>query len=214
MRTQLAIGLALVSTACGNGKYLDGMTFDEPIARVVVENGKGDIEITDGFVTRVDWYGSGSFARPSADAWVDGDTLYVVGSCSGLLSCSVDHVLEVPEGVDIFVAVTTGDVTLHEAEGAVVVEIEQGSLEAWTMQPTQLEARIVEGDAVIELLDPAERVDVEIDKGDIELQLPDGKYAVETGGDEVNIQGVSIDSSMPYAVRALTWDGKVDIVGT
>ena len=214
MRTLPLSAVALACVACGEGKYLDGQSFEEAITQVVVENGKGDVEIVDGFVTRVDWYGSGPLARPTVDAFVDGTTLYVSGSCSGFLSCSVDHVVEVPEGVDIYVGVTKGDVILHEAEGAVDVDIDEGSLEAWTLEPTRLEARIRDGDAIVELIDPAETVDIELQDGDIELQLPDGKYAVETAGDRVSIEGVSIDSSMPYAVRAVSWNGKVDIIGT
>jgi hypothetical protein len=207
----------LVFVGCGafgcSGQFVDGQTFDVPIAKVVVDGGRGDVHIADGFVTRVEWYASGMLAHPEIDARVEGEVLYVSGSCTGVVGCQVDQWIEAPEGADIEVRMEEGELTLHEAEGVVDVSVERGDVFGWMLQASSVSVRVVEGEVELELLDPAERLEVEVDVGDIDLMVPAGRYAMEVYGDEIRTDDVSIDPDVPWSIRAVAWNGAVHVLG-
>lgn len=198
--------VALTTLAWGAGKALGGKqtethTVAEAVRSVVVDVDTGDIELVRGadrVVVRDTrrW----SMKKPVVERRVRGGVLTVTGRCHGgwpISNCSTDLRVSLPAGVPVHVMTHVGDVS------------------GLGLQTRDANVRTDVGDVHLALALSPDRLVAESDVGDVRVEVPRGRYAVETSTDvgERSVHGLVQDERAAQAIRAATDVGDVDVEG-
>lgn len=157
----------------------------EEARRLVVDSSIGEIHITgDPEVTelQISTASSWSFARPAVDLAHNGDTVVLTSSCAlgGLGGgCSVDLDITVPEGLDVDVSTTVGDVTVNLPWAPDSVEARSTVGDVSLSLPGDVTYRVVEVDGVI---------------GDESVSVPESPDATHQLTARTTVGDVSLDT--------------------
>lgn len=187
-RTLLALialpGCFALSAPC---EMDDAVLLQEDASQVMldVETGSVYVEVADVQAPEVYIHSTYTGETPVVEVWVQDGILNIIGECpSTFHRCSTDFEILVPEGVELFGSVVTGDLTVSSATG-VDVDMVTGSAS---------------------LTDVAGDVDVEVTTGDVEItgvggdlraELTTGSvWAYEVEGSEVLVDVTTGDVSL------------------
>lgn len=121
------------------------------------------------------------------------DTYILDANCRQVISprCGVTVTVGVPKGYPVFVATTSGDITVSDLKGVATVETTTGDVVAEGSSLTELAAATVEGNVKVDFAGAPTGFKAYTDSGSIEASLP--------------------HSSMTYAVDARTTFGSLDV---
>jgi hypothetical protein len=193
-------------------------TYQQAIAKVVVETGTGDVEVREGRPgsgvvverrTRSSWG-----TTPTASEAVAGDVLTLRGICRGFWSCSVEYRITVPPGTALEATTSTGSIAAAGLDAEVSVTSSTGSIELTGLRSQRVQVEASTGSIELGFTAVPSDVRVEASTGDVEVVVPrDGtKYAVQTststGSTDV---AVPVDSSSSRRIEARTSTGSVEV---
>lgn len=200
------------------------VTFDTPIESVLVDVQNGDVVIRRGWTAEVQrtWWGP----RPVLLAGVTDGVLEVVAECEPRRSCRTEHVITLPEGVNVDVLTGSGDVQVADVrsaglwtgsgdvevqrvEGRVYVETGSGDVDVADIGG-DLSVLTGSGDVVAERL-WSSQVEVETGSGDVDLHMTvvPTRLAVETRSGDLTVELVQ----GRYDLRTRTGSGTVRVTG-
>ena len=234
--TLLAVTMLTVAGCAGMGAkltYTD--TEKSPVNAIDIAGHSGDVIVTTAAVTATTITRT---IRDSTDPQVsyrlDGTTLHLDTRCGS--GCTVSYQIEAPAGVAVTgqlgsgdvqltdvgsadVAVTSGDILVRGATGAVkaratsgditvtagrhgaTLEATSGDVHAVDITGGPVVARVGSGDVTVQLGQPAS-VTAQAGSGDVQVTVPAGPYQLHTqkGSGDLNVAGIT-DS--PTAVNVL-----------
>lgn len=178
---------------------VERQTLQHPVRKVVFTDfAAGDVSVRAGgtvdtvqVTRRLTWGPWPQSTRPKpVETWA-GDTLEVSFTCPPalpLVGCSVDYAVVVPDGTEVDVRTSAGDITLAGALAGVRASSSAGDVNAEALTSEQTVLTTSAGDVDVEFAEAPQRVSVESGAGDVDVRVPPGDdYRVElhTGaGDE------------------------------
>lgn len=220
----------LVVASCGGAVDADGEITD-PFTRVVVTAGEGTIQIERTSGTP-EWIAEASYSGEEPDfvpRVVEGE-LIVDEGCGEREGCSVDYLISVPEGTEVFARTGSGDVTITEISASVDIATESGVVFLNTVKGdilvatgsadivgTRLEAttaRFISGSGNIDVSFERVVADLaaETGSGNVTAQLAGGPYNldVETGSGGIDLK-VDDDDTATNTVVLKTGSGDLTV---
>jgi hypothetical protein len=215
--TALATTIAAL-TGCGAGG-IEPIVLDEPFDRVVldVDSGNIDIEVsTSGAaaVSRTVEKGGGATEL----SWDNRDgTLYLTALChkNNPLNCQVDHLLELPSGVAVDVALGGGFLSLYALDGPVDVAMGTGDVVASYLRAPAAWVTVGSGTVDLEYAEVPGSVDAALGEGVMELAVPSGSYAasLDVGLGQLDVYGILDDPDAEVSLRAAVGEGALAVFG-
>ena len=230
-----ALLLPFLLSSCGGLQGDEGsFVLEQSIEALSIEVETGSVEVvaSDG-EARVDWTRTWNAGCPDIDVQVDGGVLQVVGDCSGLgWGCSTDFRIQVPAGIptradlvtgDLYLeqmgavsaALTTGDLLLDGAQGALDLDVVTGSVQGRDLDAPAARVEVTTGNIELELEGEFDELCAEITTGSLWLQVPAGSYDLDldvvTGG--IELQGVSSDEQADASITARVTTGDIELEG-
>jgi DUF4097 and DUF4098 domain-containing protein YvlB len=187
---------------------------DDPVESLTVNVGSGDIRIYGGEVSEVT--AEARIQGPSnhlGHALTDGK-LTLVDDCHEN-HCNVDIAVTVPSGVSVTLEVGSGDLELDDMLGTIGASTGSGDILGHGLAGASLDAQTGSGDVALDILEPAEQIQVRTHSGDVLLGVPAGAYRinVETSAGDRHLNHVSNDSNAPGSIDVFTNAGDVAIHG-
>jgi putative adhesin len=228
------------------------MTYDDTekakITDIVLTGGSGDVVITTGNVTETTIHRVIRRAtNPGNPYTLDGTTLNIDTTCGP--DCSVSYEIKTPPGVNVRgkersgdirldgvaatdLQLTSGDVTVANATGAVAVQATSGDIEVVDAKSSvkvhttsgdiratrvagPVEVRLTSGDVDVELTAP-NSVTAQTTSGDMSVVVPPGKYKVlshSASGDE-NLNGLTSDATAKNVIDVRVTSGDITVAST
>ncbi len=230
-----ALLLPYLLSGCGGLQSDDGsFVLDESIEALSIEVETGSVEVVaSDDQARVDWERTWNAGCPDIEVQVSGGVLQVVGDCSGLgWGCRTDFRIQVPAGIpvqadlvtgDLFLeqvgavdaALTTGDLRLDGAQGALDLDVVTGSVQGRDLDAAAARVEVTTGDIELELEGELDDLRAEITTGSLWLQVPAGSYDLDldvvTG--DIELQGVSSDEQADASITARVTTGDIELEG-
>jgi hypothetical protein len=147
---------------------------------------------------------------------VVGGTLVLDVDCPGLLShfCEVDHTVEVPRGLDVWIDNANGSTDVAGLAGSLDVDGDNGRITGRDLRTPVLRVSNDNGAIDLVVVEAPDRVAVDNDNGAIELTVPhvDEGYAVETQNDNGSIDvQVRTDPTSPRSISAENDNGSIEL---
>ena len=220
----LGIGLTSVLVLGGAASVVPEMVrsttvtdlgWPEGVGTVRISLGSGSLELREGPGPAVMVTETSSFSTVDPTSSVSGDVLTLDLPCGGgfLQRCEADWDLIVPPGTDVVVEHALGDVDLQGVTGAVEVNGSLGDVRV-SGAPSTLDVRLSLGDVVADLDEPADRVSIQTNLGDVEVTLPgEVAYDLSTSSDvETPRTEVRTDPASPYRVDVRTDLGEIALL--
>lgn len=179
MRTQWTVGGVVLALSSGCVVAKDGdWAWGPGVERVELHLGSGDVEVrpSDSEETRLDLSFGGLSATPVGPER-RGDTVHIDLVCDG--ACGGDAILEVPDGIELDLAVHRGDLHLEDilAE-SVDMRLGAGDLEAEWLDAARVGMAVGAGEGSVELVEVG-CLWVEVGAGQAQIRVPAGAYAVD-----------------------------------
>jgi hypothetical protein len=191
-----------------------------PNNRIELQLGSGDVEIIPGDSAEVTiettqyglWRGDPAVVSQSAaGVLVTNEAKPRFGLCIG--RCGLSYRVTMPRGADMTAQMSSGDIEISGAQGAVSITTSSGEVQARDI-PNGLVVQTSSGDVRLDRI--GGKLDVQTSSG--EVQLDDGQIvdaAVQTNSGDIDLNGVAgaLDlhsSSGEITVRAAR-DGRLDI---
>ena len=206
-------------------------TYDEPIARLLMENPSGNITVvaTEGDTVQVDrtvkWVGD----KPNSNEEVlDGDLIITAEGCGNrmwITRCEIDYRIEVPSTVEIDIRTHSGDVDITGTTAAIDATASSGDITV-TDARGRIGLTTYSGDVTVSGVDSPE-VTADVSSGDVEVSgtvdvLTLTAASGEITGTDLVAPTVSLEVSSgaidlgfaeaPRDVRATSSSGSIDIV--
>ncbi|MEU5867961.1 DUF4097 family beta strand repeat-containing protein [Nonomuraea sp. NPDC047529] len=214
---------ALVLTGCG----LQGITkaanqeqvtykVTEKVAGLSLVGGAGEVRVseTSGAAVRVVETHRWSAERPVAEHEVEGDTLTMSYDCSAATdNCSVDYVIEVPEGLRVEVETGSGGVDLRGLGGPLKVKVGSGDVSATGLTGREFTGQTGSGDIALTFASAPDKVGVTSGSGHAKLTLPAEPYDVETStkSGDTNVT-VTDDPGASRKIVATSGSGDIEVL--
>lgn len=182
---------------------------DNPVGRVVVERGSGDVE--------VEVVGESSWGRAANRTERAGDVLRLRGDCGPVRlggRCSVEYRLAVPDGVDVRVHASTGQVQVSGIDGDVTARVNAGEVLLRDLRSQRVDASTDAGQVRAEFSTSPRDVRLRTSTGAIRVVVPDDgtAYAVTASADVGATQvDVPTDSTAERRISASTSVGAVEV---
>lgn len=197
----LLLGLGFKPGTCGS--ILDYNEIDivlEPVTTLHVYNERGTVKtITfDRNGVRI-WEHVFGFqvALGRQEHWVEGDTLFAHFDCRGDTDCLNDMNFELPLGTAIELELVDVDVDIGAPDADVTVEVEIGEVLIHEIAGPTTTVTVRQGGAQLAFAAVPTSVNVAVDEGAVDLDLPAGAYrcefTVEDG--EQTLDGVTCDDT-------------------
>lgn len=218
-RVSLVVGLPLLVLAAIvvvnllDRRELATTTLPAPIDRIVVQVARGDVELVPAQPGTADVVIESTsrwrFVRPEVEVSPDGNVARVNGSCPRIVLvvgvCSVDFVIEVPAGVQVFVRTDDGSVQAQGLDGWTRLTTSGGAVSAVDMRGPELLVESDGGPVDVEMTSPPSRIEVQSGGGAVSIVVPDHEsYDVRTAGStgevDVGIEDVN-DAERVIRVR-------------
>jgi hypothetical protein len=234
--------LALCVLGCEGPTRIEQLTFEDPIERVEVDSGSGEIivvaeadrehidveAVIRGNDTRIEWA-------------IEDGTLQLTHDCPprSWSSCTVDWYVWVPRvapaGIDLDLesgsgdimvddligsvraATGSGDVRLHDTVGLVFdAETGSGDVTLTRCEADDVESFTGSGDVEVSLVSRPRRVALETGSGDATLTVPDGAYRLDldAGSGHIDVHGLSQDSDADSLIQISTGSGDIAVHGS
>jgi len=166
-----AISGTLALASCSQVDYSEFYEVADPVTRVVVHLDRGELELVGSSTELVSvrrdvsgWEGNLSLETRVVD-----DTLFITATCEGILRCEVNTVIELPADVEIEATVGLGGLQAVGLEGVADLSVNEGHLNAYQLQTSDLLVTVGVGSAELELLDEAGPASVAVGEGDLTL---------------------------------------------
>ena len=189
------------------------------VRAIVVEVDAGNVSLvpTTGNADQVDvsttleW----AWSRPSTDHVTNDGVLTISADCPavGLGSCSVDHRITVPAGIDVDVTLSSGNVTIAGLDlSDVDIKTDSGDITATDVNVPEFRGTTSSGHVTASFVDAPEHVSAESSSGNINVTVPDAAYDVEadTSSGHVRVD-VNDDPDASRSISAHTSSGNVAI---
>jgi hypothetical protein len=228
------------------------MTYDDTekgkITDIVLTGGAGDVVVSTGAVAETTIH---RVIRRSSNAGspyrLDGTTLTIDTSCGN--NCSVSYEIKTPAGVNVRgkersgdirldgvggtdLQLTSGDVTVANATGAVAVQATSGDIQVIDAKSSvkvhstsgdieangvagPVDIKVTSGDVHVELSAP-NSVTAQSTSGDMWITVPQSKYRVaahSASGDE-QIQGLVSDATAKNVIDVRVTSGDINVAST
>ncbi len=156
-----------------------------------------------------------TWSQPSTDHVTQDGVLTVTADCPavGLGSCSVDHHIGVPAGIDVAVTISSGNVTVTGLDLADVdIDTDSGDISATDVSVPEFRGSTSSGDVTATFVDAPEQVTAKSSSGNVHLTVPDDAYDVEadTSSGQVRVN-VNDDPDATRRISADTSSGNVTI---
>jgi hypothetical protein len=226
MHHQAALGafVALIAaliaalTGCGAGDA-DPIVLDEPFTRVVLDVASGNLDISASAsgaaaVSRTVEKGGGA-----NELWWDNrdGTLYLTAVChkNNPLNCQVDHVLELPSGVAVDVALGGGFLSLYALDAPIDVAMGAGDVVGSYLRAPSSWITAGSGTVDLEYAEAPESLDAALGDGIMALALPSGTYAasLDVGLGQLDVYGILDDPNAASGLRAAVGEGSLSVFG-
>lgn len=202
-----ALGTA---AACVPVRYTEAFVPEGEVTRVVVEIETGDLEIVPAEAVRVERAVRGPEGAAELQHSLERDgSLMITARCPGVLPCGVDTRLAVPAHVPVVLTIGEGEV--------------------WATGLDDLQLDIAEGDADVEVrgrfvatvgsgdvrawLGPASDARVAVGRGDVDVVVPPGAYALDLTARSRDVEGVTPDGDAPGQLEVVAPSGRARVRG-
>ena len=203
----LAAIIASQSAGCGEVRYRDTITADQPVRRVVIQGDMGIVELVPASATKVDY----AVRAPEGAALIqytefDG-VLQVSARCRTPILCAVDAEVHIPDGVPVEVeldrgevwATGIGNIDVSVGEGEVDIETSGRS----TVQVGSGAARVVSTNT--------DQLRVAVGQGDIEVLVSPEKWNIDIVAASESLKGVTHDEDALGAMELVAPAGLVSV---
>jgi len=216
--TMLAFGVLSVVGMFAHQERTTSRQFTEPVTRLVVTTGTGDVRIRHGVegvpievvTTTKDSFGT---AR-SSEAVADG-ALRLTGECRFILlpdNCGVDYDVTLPPGIEVEVNTGTGDTVVDGATAQVTINSGTGDIRASTLQASPVAVQTGTGDVRLQFSTPPDEVSAHSGIGDITITVPadgsDYRVVAHTGIGTLS-DHLPHDDLAPRTIRAESGTGYI-----
>lgn len=243
-----ATGLAL--SACGQvgAKLTYNDTVKTKVTSIVLDQHSGDVVVTTGTsaettITRI----VRNTTDPQMSYQLVGTALHLSDKCG--LHCAVSYQITAPAGVTVSgeltsgdvqltdvgtidlrvtsgdvqvrnatgavkVKTTSGDVTVAGAKGGATLEATSGDIRATEIAGGPVTAKVTSGDVTVGTT-TVQSVSAQTTSGDVHLSVPTGKYAVSTqkGSGDVTVNGVTDDPAASAHLDLRVGSGDIVVSG-
>jgi hypothetical protein len=205
-----AVAVVLGVGACVPVRYTEVFSPEGEVSRVLLEVDQGGVEIVPADAVRVERAvrGPEGAAELRHELRRDG-TLVLTARCPGVLPCGVDTRIAVPPGLPVTVALGEGevwatgldDLQLDIAEGSADVEVRgrfvavvgSGDVRAW--------------------LGPTSAARVAVGRGDVDVVVPPGMYALDLTARSWQVEGITPDEDAPGQIEVVAPSGRARVRG-
>lgn len=222
----LLILVAVLAYNLLDRREITSTTIAGPVDRVVIQLARGDVQLvpvtdrtTDVVVeSTLRW----RFIRPESTAERNppSGVANLTGSCPRVViilgTCSVDYVVQVPSGTQVYVRTDEGTVVAEGLDGWVRIVTSGGAVTATDMRSPEVLVESEGGAVDLGFTSSPSRVDVASAGGEVAVQVPDGAtYDLRTGGTtgELDVT-VATDREAERTMRIRSGDGSVTIHAT
>lgn len=182
---------------------------DSEVGRIEVERTTGEAQVT----TRAE----GTWGAPATSVERLGDRVVVTSRCDGVRpfgDCRVVHELRVPDGVDLELRTSAGEIEVIGVDGDIRAESDVGEVDLTELRSERVIARTGAGQVTAEFTVPPQDVEARTDVGAVDVEVPaDGtSYAVDATVDvgEPTVE-VPVDSSSERRIVATASIGDVTV---
>ena len=190
----------------------DSFCVYEDVYAVVLELENGDVNVEVGDELCVD-VGLGGAGSNGVGHHVDDGRLYLDYQCGGL--CGGDITVRAPADLHVRTKLSAGDVSIDHREGDVVVLLGAGSISTMDLRSRRAELLTGAGDVSAEFAERPQLVEIAVATGSIDLELPQGGYALDLDADggSIHLDGVFDDPGADAYIGAQVSAGSIDISG-
>jgi len=215
----LVLAAAITLSACDGRALVETLEFEGPFSdlHVLIEAGDVELVATDepGIRVEIDFdYHGGS--PPELEAFVDGELLRVWLSCGdGCYDLDGRAVVYAPPDVGGKVDTGSGNIRVEGSSGGLFLESGDGSILGLDLGSPRLAAVADRGRVALAYASCPTALDVDVGRGDIEIELPAGAYDIDaySGKGSVELVSVSADPSSRVELHLVAHDGDVRVVG-
>jgi len=199
-----------MGAACVPVRYTEVFTPEGEVSRVVIEVEHGGVEVVPADVVRVERAVRGPEGAATLEHHLARDgTLTLTARCPGLLPCGVDTRLALPPEVPVALTIGEGevwatgvdDLQLDLTEGDANVEVRE-----------RFVATVGSGDVRV-FLGPASDARIAVGRGDVEVVVPAGSYALDLTARNRDIEGVTPDDDAPGQLQVVAPSGRARVRG-
>lgn len=222
--TAVAVAVLLgglsVATSFARASTTDSFTAaDVTRVEVSVDSGRIDLESSAASAVSVDVTAEGTWTTPDLERQQDGDTLRLSATCGptvGINRCGATYRIEVPDGVDVDLRASAGQVRVDGIDGDLRARIDAGDVQMTDLRSSRVDVVSDVGRVAAAFAEAPTDVRVVAGAGSVELLLPrDGApYAVDATAD-VGAASIDVptDPDSRRTVVARTSVGAVEIRG-
>lgn len=202
-----AVGMA---TGCVPVRYTETFTPEGAVTRVVIEVEQGGVEIVPADVVRVERSVRGPEGAATLAHRLERDgTLVLSARCPGFLPCGVDTRLALPPELPVVLTIGEGEVW---ATGIDDLQIDLTEGDADVEVRGRLVATVGAGD-VRAFLGPASTARVAVGRGDVDVVVPPGMYALDLTARTRDVEGVTPDDDAPGRLEVVAPSGRARVRG-
>jgi hypothetical protein len=206
-----------VDTLFGHEKS-ERFAISEPVRKVVVASGAGNVEVTATSTRRVVVHQTTHWvtAEPTPERTVSAGVLRLAGGCNRgwpIFRCDTSYRIEVPRGLGVDAHTDAGDVLVRGVGGPLGLSSDAGDIEATDVTGTHVKAESDAGDVHLAFATAPSSIDAQSDAGDVDIELPRGEYALDadTGAGATSVSGIVRYDRSAHAVRARSDAGDVTV---
>lgn len=213
-----AAAVVVLTGACGAVGHSaeESQTLRHAVTTLSVRLGSGNLGVHGGAapgtveVSRhLRWGGLSSRPQPQ-ESWA-GDGLSITEpGCGRLGGCSIDYVLEVPDGTQLDLGTGSGNIVVSGDFGATGLEAGSGNIEGSTLRLEDLRVRTGSGNIGLELEEVPGRVEARAGSGNVGLHFGAAPTSVRVSTGSGNIR-LGVPDDQPYAVHVDVGSGEHDV---
>lgn len=122
-----------------------------------------------------------------ADFTVEDGVAAFRAHCKGRGKCSFDHMFEMPYGIALELTMTTALVSVGYLDADLTATFDDGFVHGVRLQVPQLEVTAHDADIELDYAAAPASIVIELDRGDVALELPPGSYQCALDSDDGDV---------------------------
>ncbi len=200
--------------------YTETYLITDPIDRIEIDVDEGTLDAVAyprvALLLKRHTFGFERVLNP-ADYSVQDGVIHFSASCSKPDVCSFDHMIEAPLGIKYDVLMEEGLIDVGYIDGDITVELDSGWMRGIRLASPRYSFTATEADLELDFAAAPESLEIDLDRGDVELSLPTGSYRcdIDVPGD-ATFAGAPVvcDDAATAVIGVRIGDGSLEISGS
>lgn len=224
-RLSVAVAVLSLPVAMGPGRcgflidYTETLLITEPVDRIELGVDDGSVIATmyerEAVLIKRHTFGFEKSVDFVSATTVDGE-LELQARCKYDGNCRYDHMLEVPLGVDLSIAMADSQISLGYFDSDLDIDFESGWFKGVRLASPNFTLSLTTGDVTVDFAAIPESVVIAVGEGDVTIELPAGAYrcVLAAPAGQLDRTGITCDDDAEPVLDVQVQTGGITITGS